>query len=281
MLNVDEAGRPFRKLRKSLRNLGKRPTPEEVHDLRTRSRQVEASLHALLLDHTGKGRKALRTITPIRKRAGLVRDMDVLSELASSLTSEDRCRLKLIEYLSQRRLKGGKRLHRKSLKKRKDADRYLKRFSASIKDKNDTSRGLEWPADSAAVALQLSGQLQQWPQLSAKNLHEFRKTVKQLRYVLKFSGEHDELVDRLSEVKDEVGVWHDWLELERIAKKALPHSGKCPVKEEIRSQARRTFVKALRDANMLRSQYFPPKNRPQTRRRVARPILEAASKLAA
>ena len=55
-LNADEVGKPFRKLRKSLRKLGKRPTPEAVHELRTRSRQVEASLHALLLDNTGKGK---------------------------------------------------------------------------------------------------------------------------------------------------------------------------------------------------------------------------------
>jgi CHAD domain-containing protein len=117
--------------------------------------------------------------------------------------------------------------------------------------------------------------------LSAKNIHDFRKLAKQLRYVLKFSGEHDELVDRLGELKDEVGLWHDWLELDQIAQKHLRHSGSCPVKKEIRSNERRNFEKALRDANRLRSQYFPAAKKPEGRRKTSRPVIEAASKLAA
>jgi len=107
------------------------------------------------------------------------------------------------------------------------------------------------------VALQLSGQLQRWPRLSAQNLHDFRKLAKQLRYVLRFSGEQTQLVDRLGEVKDAVGLWHDWLELDQIAQRLLQHSGRCAVKEEIRSHARRNFDRALHAANLLRSQYLP------------------------
>jgi len=280
-LNADEIEKHFRKLRKSIRKLRKRPTPEEVHDLRTRSRQVEASLQALMLENTGKGRKALKAVNPIRKRAGEVRDMDVLSELASGLTSEDQCRLRLIEYLSNQRLKGSAKLHRKAVRRRKDAERYLKGVSVRLKSQSDGNGSTEWPAEAAAVALQLSGQLQRWPTLSAKNIHEFRKLAKQLRYVLKFSGEHDELVDSLGEVKDEVGLWHDWLELDQIAKKQLRHSGNCPVKREIRSNERRNCEKALRDANRLRTQYFPAGKRPQRRGKTPKPVLEAASKLAA
>jgi CHAD domain-containing protein len=279
--NADEVGKHFRKLRKSIRKLGKRPTPEEVHDLRTRSRQVEASLQALMLDNTGRGRKALKAVNPIRKQAGQVRDMDVLSELASGLTSEDKCRLRLLDYLSKQRLKGAAKLHRKADQKRKVAERYLKGFSATVKGQRDSNGRNEWPAEAAAVALQLSGQLQHWPTLSAKNIHEFRKLAKQLRYVLKFSGEHDELADQLGELKDEVGLWHDWLELDQIAQKHLQHSGKCPVKIEIRSSERQNFEKALRNANRLRSRYFPAGNKPQRRRKTTKPVIEAASKLAA
>ena len=280
-LNADEVWKPFRKLRKSLRKLGKRPTPDEVHELRTRTRQVEASLHALLLDNTGKGKKTLKAVNPIRKSAGPVRDMDVLSELASGLET-DPCRLRLLEYLRQQRLQGAVKLHKKSLQKQKNAQRYLKRFSTTLKGKSEGGRSREWPAGAAAVALQLSGQLQRWPRLSAQNLHDFRKLAKQLRYVLRFSGEQTQLVDRLGEVKDAVGLWHDWLELDQIAQRLLQHSGTCAVKEEIRSHARRNFDRALHAANLLRSQYFPAGNKqPQGRRKAARSVLEAASKLAA
>jgi CHAD domain-containing protein len=280
-LNADEVGKHFRKLRKSLRKLGRRPTPEEVHDLRTRSRRVEASLQALLLDNTGKGRKALKVVDPIRKRAGQVRDMDVLSELASGLVSQDKCRLRLLEYLSEQRLKGAAKLHRKTAQKRQDAERRLKGLSVKFKGNSDGQGSNAWPAEAAAVALQLSGQLQRWSTLSAKNIHEFRKLAKQLRYVLKLSGESGELIERLGEVKDAVGLWHDWLELDQIAQKQLRHPGRCAVKQEIRSEQRRKFGQALRDANRLRTQYFPAGNKPQRRRKTTRPVLEAAEKLAA
>jgi CHAD domain-containing protein len=44
---------PFRKLRKALKRFPKLPSPEEVHRLRTQTRRLEGTLHALMLDQNG------------------------------------------------------------------------------------------------------------------------------------------------------------------------------------------------------------------------------------
>jgi CHAD domain-containing protein len=82
-LDPKELKKPLSKLRKLLKKMPKQPTPEQVHDLRTNTRRVEASLKALQLDRNGEGRQVLKAVTPMRKRAGGVRDMDVLTGFAS------------------------------------------------------------------------------------------------------------------------------------------------------------------------------------------------------
>jgi CHAD domain-containing protein len=84
-LERDKLEKPFNSLRKLLKKLPKQPSPEEVHDIRTRTRRVEATLDALQLDRKRRGKRVLAAITPIRRRAGKVRDMDVFSGFASNL----------------------------------------------------------------------------------------------------------------------------------------------------------------------------------------------------
>lgn len=58
---------PLRKLRKSLKKLASHPSPEEVHDIRTRSRKLEAILHALMLDAHKPGQRLLGSVAPIAR----------------------------------------------------------------------------------------------------------------------------------------------------------------------------------------------------------------------
>ena len=104
-LDPDMLQKPLNKLRKLLKKLPRQPAPEQVHDLRTRIRRVEATLHALLLDRKRKGQQVLRAVTPIRKRAGKVRDMDVFVRFASTLSSDSdsECLVQLLEHLGHRR----------------------------------------------------------------------------------------------------------------------------------------------------------------------------------
>ena len=78
-LDPRQLGSRIQKLRKSLKNFSKNPTVEEVHDLRTRTRRVESILQALDLGSGGNERRILAGLKTLRKRAGKVRDMDVLT----------------------------------------------------------------------------------------------------------------------------------------------------------------------------------------------------------
>jgi len=84
-----------------------------VHDLRTR--RIEAMLRALRLDTKPNEQKLLKTVKPIRRRAGKVRDMDVLTGLATKLQpdGEAECLVALLEHLGAERDQFSRKLSRR------------------------------------------------------------------------------------------------------------------------------------------------------------------------
>ena len=225
-LDQDKLEGSFRKLRKSLKNVPKEPSPEEVHDLRTRTRRLESTLHALMLDQEQDGRRLLRTVSPIRKQAGKVRDMDVLTGFAATLANDDQeCLTQLLEHLGAKRLQFAERLRAAVVQKRKKARRRLRRYSGLVRtdrSRKSASHNLEWAVDATAIALHLSSHLAAWPRLNSSNLHAYRLKVKELRYVLQLAkGQNTGFVDALGEVKDAIGEWHDWSELAAVANDVL------------------------------------------------------------
>src|SRR6266478_2437904 len=91
----------IRKLRKLLKKAPKLPNPDEIHDLRTQIRRFEAMLEALDVNCKRNERRVLRYLGRIRKRAGKIRDMDVLTGHASTVQvdQERDCLVQLLEYL--------------------------------------------------------------------------------------------------------------------------------------------------------------------------------------
>src|SRR5947207_1384162 len=84
-LDADRLQKPVRKLRKFMKKMPRRPTPDEVHNLRTNTRHVEASMEALSLDSKRQGQCLLKDLARLRRRAGKARDMDVLTGFASNV----------------------------------------------------------------------------------------------------------------------------------------------------------------------------------------------------
>jgi CHAD domain-containing protein len=76
---ADRINKPTRKVRKLLKKLPKRPTSDQIHDLRTNARRSEATISALRLTKAKNERSMLRDLKKVRKGAGKVRDMDVLT----------------------------------------------------------------------------------------------------------------------------------------------------------------------------------------------------------
>jgi CHAD domain-containing protein len=111
-LNADRIRKNVRKLGKALKKARKRPNPEEVHGLRTHARRFESMVDALSLDSRANERRLLKRVRRIRKSAGKVRDLDVLTSDLGELhiKGEQNCLVLLFQYLGARRYKHAARL---------------------------------------------------------------------------------------------------------------------------------------------------------------------------
>src|SRR5438067_11121605 len=96
-LAADGLWKQPRKLRKSLKKFLEDSSAARVHQLRTRTRRMEAMVYALRLDFRKNERLLLKAIKSVRKKAGKVRDMDVLTGFASqpALNDEKECTVRL------------------------------------------------------------------------------------------------------------------------------------------------------------------------------------------
>jgi CHAD domain-containing protein len=293
-LNRDRLEKAFRKLRKSLKRFPDKPSPDEVHDLRTAIRRLEAMMQALKLDTTREGRLLLKAASPVRRKAGQVRDMDVLTDLASSLNSnlEGDCRVQLLEHLGFQRHRAAQKLHKSVSSRQNEARKRLKDYSTFVakefrQSEKDSSSEREWPTDAAATVLRVSSELAKWPPLKPNNLHAFRLKVKELRYVLQLADRYDEdFVSTLGAVKDAIGEWHDWTELAAVAAKVLGHGHECVVLKQIHSNADTKLDQAISLAVRMRRKYLGIESKPRSTRRrkpasIKRPVLSTAAKLAA
>jgi CHAD domain-containing protein len=258
---------PVRKLRKSLKTLPKDPPVEEVHHLRTRARRLEAIVAALMLGHKKMTRRLLKTIKPVRKAAGEVRDMDVLVENALALPSHHRrdsddSVARLLEHLGSMRTECARGLLDTVAAQGKDARRALKRFSRQLeKRSNGKNPGAmievtrNWPHQDAA--LNLIAELNRWPGLNAENLHAFRLKVKELRYILQLDEHADpKFMNALGTVKDQIGDWHDWQQLAKIAQKVLDPQDDRAALKKIEAIGKKKFNQALASAHAMRTRYL-------------------------
>jgi CHAD domain-containing protein len=99
----DTLVKPVKSLRKLLSKLDNDPAPEEVHGLRTSGRRFEAAFGDLALDDEGIPKSVLNELTRLRKRAGKLRYMDVLTEFAATvrLKGEEERHVRLLEHLAR------------------------------------------------------------------------------------------------------------------------------------------------------------------------------------
>jgi CHAD domain-containing protein len=191
-----------------------------------------------------------------------VRDMDVLTAFAAGLahnSDESDCLVQLLEQLGRKRFRGARKLHDTVVARKRAASKRLKRCASLIGDHLDCSKGRDtrkWQAEAAADVLRLSGELAQWPKLTTENLHPLLLKVKELRNVLKLSGESSDLVTELGKVKDAIGEWHDWTELSTIAGDVLGDCDHSSVVQQVQETAKEKLAYALQAANQLRQEYF-------------------------
>jgi CHAD domain-containing protein len=254
--------KPVKKLQKLVKKIDIEPAPDKVHALRTNTRRVEAMYHAL---SPGRHRTVLKDLERVRKRAGKVRDMDVLTGYASTVDlsgEEQECAVRLLEYLGAQRRKFAKKLHNEVAGLRpalsKEFRRAPARFAKLTRNNGSGRRKGAVPADAVAAAVTLAVHLADPRSLSRQTLHAYRLKVKELRNVLEMAtgGGSQKFVSDLGEVKDAIGEWHDWQELVSIAEKVLNHGNRCEVVAELKRIADRKYERALTVAQNLRTEYL-------------------------
>ena len=261
----ERARKALRELNKSLKSLPVDPAPKAVHKLRTAARRVEAI--AAILAQAKESRRLLKAIEPVRKAAGGVRDTDVMMANAHKLSrySAGDSLPRLIEQLQFARQHHAEDLAR-AMNRRGDAVReHLKNYSRLVRTALAPAKGTG-PAgglpghaqeDIHTAAQIVVRELGAWPPLDAGNIHEFRLKVKELRYILQLADDADpRLLDALANVQRRVGDWHDWHQLDEMAREILHPERDAALLERIALNARRRFERALAAANNLRGKYL-------------------------
>ena len=248
------------KFLKSLKKLQEDDAPERVHKIRTRIRRLEATLSALE-PRSRRVKKLLATLKPMRRLAGKVRDMDVFTPSTAryDFPGESEVSIQLLESLGAERARQAAKLQRTARKlspETKKGFRYWNRMVRKALDPRNRDQGDHWPANAAVRALELEAQLREWPALTRDNLHPFRKKAKELRYVLQLGADsRSEFTEKLGDVKDAIGEWHDWQELALFADTAIAHPHRKLLKE-LHLESSRLLKRALVVANRLRTDYL-------------------------
>jgi CHAD domain-containing protein len=257
----------LRELGGSLQSLSRDSAPKDVHKLRTASRRVEAIAGVLEAADGKKSRRLVKSIEPVRKAAGGVRDMDVLLADARKLArySYGESLKHLVAHLETARQQNAGELqhvlhHRRKavLEDLKEYSRFVaslaKRAQSTSRFGADRNQSQENIHSSAANVMR---ELGDWKPLDADNLHEFRLKVKQLRYTMQLDAQADPgLVEALGDVQRRIGDWHDWHQLEEIAREVLVLEQDQALLDRIGETARRSFNRALAAANALRGKYL-------------------------
>ena len=249
--------KPIRELRKSLKGLPSDPPMRAVHNLRTRTRRLEAISAALLPKGEPHTRRLRKVLKPLRKAAGEVRDMDVLAAKALTLAGRlgDETVEQLLEHLQTRRIESAEELVDAVDENSKHARRRLKRFCKRVEGELQ-KRNLQLRS-----AGKLIEELGSWPVLNADNLHDFRVRVKELRYVLQLAEDaNSNFVKALDKVKGRIGTWHDWQQLRTIAQEVLDGNQDHAAIRAISEIERENLDDALKSAQALRRRYLSTHN---------------------
>jgi CHAD domain-containing protein len=137
-------------------------------------------------------------------------------------------------------------------------------------------------------AIKLSTELNSPTKLNRNNLHPYRLHIKELRDVLQLSAQAggEEFVEKLGEVKDAIGEWHDWEELTAIAGQLLDHGASCKLIKHLHANCNSKLEHALITTKHFRDKYVKsirPKNRSRDSHFAAlsQPVLRATSAIAA
>lgn len=233
------------------------PKPKPVHQLRSSSRRIEATLQLLIttadLPSVPKKAKALRqSLSKIRRASGKVRDIDAHRDLlATYKTITDAARMEKA-FNATRKTKAQK-LQRRIFEDQQDLLRALEKLEttlAPVVDLNLSGGDLAHAARSWLTASLLGLHLD--PE-DNNDLHSIRKACKTARYIAEIGSQTSKaaskLAARLEDIQQTTGAWRDSLLLLDEAHTILRNNS--PLIEKIQRKAQRLRIHAVSKAKRL------------------------------
>lgn len=221
------------------------PKKRSVHQIRTRTRRIEALLELIAMlpkapPASKQRKKALNLLKKLRRAAGTVRDLDVERDL----TAQESVRAKGSSRAA-RAIQDEARVFRSHLKRQRDesADALTRLLKKQQKDLPLAMRDLEdalAPMEDATLSEEkLTSLVRGWyarcnplqPNRAGGDtdaLHSIRKRAKHARYMAesapKQAARAHRLAARFEALQQSGGEWHDWLQLHDVAAKHLGKS---------------------------------------------------------
>ncbi len=275
--------------RKLLAQCARKPSRRSVHALRSITLRLQVGIEYFLRNRAANSAAArafqqwCKNGKKLRKALEPVRDADVHLTRLKSLrgtgkASEGKKKLsprcirevsKLEDRLQRKRKTGINKLRTAIDARGKRLNRQSKELEAALSPHTPTK-----VHSTAPEALRIFARMaSDYPHLDANNLHEYRKHLKQARYLAEISAASDPVAKQLAaafrRIQSAAGEWHDWQELANKADRILPNHGKedglIPVLESLAkkalhrtlSQCRRTAARLLKNDGNVR--LLPPR----------------------
>lgn len=231
------------------------PRKHQVHLLRTMVRRLEAQIALLqqlsALPEGDEAEALRRQLRKLRRAASKVRDLDVLRGMLKSHTSLPKKAAEVLrEKLKRKREVKAVALQEKLMK-------HLPQVAASVEgllQAVGTANGLVLPD------LKLLATVERWtgsriaaasPHLfDDDELHDARKVAKAARYMAESGANSPKaraLARHYEQVQEAGGQWHDWMELEEVARQQFGKKHALTVAAgEHCHQARAAYINLLR-----------------------------------
>jgi CHAD domain-containing protein len=231
------------------------PKPSPVHQLRSSTRRIEATLELLIntadLPSVPKKAKALRqSLGKIRRASGKVRDIDAHRDLlATYKTITDAARMEKA-FNATRKTKAQK-LQRHILEDQQAVVRALEKLETALAPVVDLNLS---GGDLAHVARSwLTAALRGLDLEDNDDLHSIRKACKTARYIAEIGSQSSKaaskLAARLEDIQQTTGAWRDSLLLLDEAHTILRNNS--PLIEKIQRKAQRLRIHAVSKAKRL------------------------------
>ncbi len=256
----------FQRMEQLLTRTRSKPQPEQVHQVRTTARRLEALLETLHPEPDRRLRKLVQRLRRLRRRAGAVRDVDVQMIALGKLKigREDQRKARLMQALADLRSTREKRLLSRLTDSRiRKLRKSLRRVSANLlstvqpglgraaaasgRGINRESQVSDHPAE---LALRMFAPLsRKYRSLSPANIHEYRTQGKRVRYVAEMAGDDPEaghIVKLLKRQQDAVGDWHDWFTLTETAQSLFANAPDSALLAALRNVTNAKFLEARR-----------------------------------